>query len=54
MITISIGIGQSIDEEELLEIAKDEEHVYVLADFRYLKDKLNSIHKLACRASELI
>ena len=52
VIIISIGIGRSIDHEELIEIANDKDHVFVLADFKYLKDKLNSIHKMACQASE--
>ncbi|XP_057306541.1 coadhesin-like [Hydractinia symbiolongicarpus] len=50
---ISMGIGHKIDEEELVEIATDKEHVFVIDDFNHLIDKLNAVLKLSCEANAL-
>ncbi|XP_066916536.1 coadhesin-like [Clytia hemisphaerica] len=47
---ISMGIGRAIDNDELVEIATDREHVFVADDFKYMIDKLNSITRLSCQA----
>lgn len=49
-----MGIGHKIDEEELVEIATDKEHVFVIDDFNHLIDKLNAVLKLSCEASKII
>jgi len=48
---IAVGVTGAVDEKQLNEIAKDSKHVFLLPDFKYLKDKLNQINKLACAAS---
>lgn len=46
---ISIGIHEKkIDKSELLEIASDKNHVFIIEDFKYLVDKLNTLVKLSC------
>ena len=50
---IAIGVTDRIDKVQLNQIAKDAKHVFLLPDFKYLKDKLNQINKLACAASKL-
>ena len=51
MTIIAVGVTGAVDEKQLNEIAKDSKHVFLLPDFKYLKDKLNQINKLACAAS---
>lgn len=46
---ITIGIG-SADRTELEEMATDESHVFMLEQYTYLKDKLNSLLKLTCQS----
>jgi len=46
---ITIGVG-SADEKELKEMATDDKHVFMLGQYTYLKDKLNSLLKLACES----
>ena len=45
---ISLGIGRAIDNDELVEIATDKEHVFVADDFKHMIHKLKSITKLSC------
>jgi hypothetical protein len=47
---IAIGVTDRIDKVQLNQIAKDAKHVFLMPDFKYLKDKLNQINKLACAA----
>jgi len=46
---ITIGIGRA-DQDELTQMATDEEHVFMLEQYEYLKDKLNSLLKLTCQS----
>jgi len=48
---IGIGVGQA-DKTELTEMATDADHVFMLNQYAYLKDKLNSMLKLACQSDE--
>ena len=52
MTIITIGVGQA-DEGELTEMATDADHVFMLNQYAYLKDKLNSMLKLACQSGKL-
>jgi len=45
---IAIGVGNSIDPDELSEIATDENHVMTLHDYRYLDDPINKLVKMTC------
>ena len=45
---ISVGIGKKIKYEELKKIASAEDHVFVIADFKYLVDKINALVGLSC------
>ena len=47
---ISLGIGSRVDQHELLEIASDEQHVFVADDFEHIVDRLNTISMLSCNA----
>ena len=49
-----MGIGRAIDNDELVEIATDKEHVFVADDFKYMIDKLNSITRLSCQARKYL
>lgn len=48
---ISMGIGRRTDKDELLEIATDKNHVFLIDNFISLIDKLNVIIKLSCNAA---
>jgi len=48
---ISVGIGNSIDEEELNLMAKNEDHVILVKDFKYLVETMNKILDLSCQAN---
>lgn len=50
---MAIGVGEA-DEEELNDIATNEEHVFMLSEYKYLKEKVNTMLKIACKASELM
>ena len=45
---ISIGIGSKIDSNELIGIANDEEHVFLVKDYEELFTKINEILKASC------
>lgn len=47
---ISLGVGQKISNSELVEIATGPEHVFQIATFDMLKDKLSSILNSCCSA----
>lgn len=51
MTIITIGIGRA-DRDELTEMATDENHVFMLEQYEYLKDKLNSLLKLTCQSGK--
>jgi len=46
---ITIGIGKA-DQDELTAMATDENHMFMLEQYEYLKDKLNSLLKLTCES----
>ena len=51
MTIITIGIGRA-DQDELTQMATDENHVFMLEQYEYLKDKLNSLLKLTCESGK--
>jgi len=45
---VAIGVGKSVDTDELNDIATDEKHVFTMHSYQYLDDPVNRLIKVTC------
>ena len=45
---MTLGIGRDVNRDELLEMATDEDHVFLADDFDNLVDQLHKISNFSC------